>query len=284
MYLLFGFLVLSSCYGGANQSLPQLKVHGGNDVAQFEYDDYFGFLVSVQYYTVFNPGRRLHYCTGTFIHPRFVLTAAHCAENFPTSSVVVGATDINDSTHRRTYTVKKIHIHPSYSEELNEEGNVVNMVADTALYELVDEVPKQAIAAVMGINYPRQAISNLNALFIGWGRTCPDAQMGDSNCYPSILQKADSTVYERGYFTPYCSKFSSQLSPGFICGVGMNQGVNNTHSGICSGDSGGPLLIKDNGRMVQVGIASFSNCDAGWAAYQSTWESGPWITSVIYKS
>ena len=102
------------------------------------------------------------------------------------------------------------------------------------------------------------------ATFIGWGIQ----RTGGPTA--SVLQKADASIQTREGNPALCN-----ANPGFICAQGYGTGV-------CSGDSGGPLLVRDStGSIIQVGVASYANCEGGFAAYAYTPDFKSWFDSVI---
>jgi secreted trypsin-like serine protease len=104
---------------------------------------------------------------------------------------------------------------------------------------------------------------------LGWGRTVD----GDSTSIPRQLQQLDSTTL------PYESCVHNDpydITPGDIC-VDAPGGT----ASICSGDSGGPLLVKVQGLWHIAGVASRSpgetGCLDGPPVFTSTSEYWHWV-------
>ena len=111
---------------------------------------------------------------------------------------------------------------------------------------------------------------------IGYGKTGPDY---DS---PYLLQ-----VVQVEYAQPsQCNGiFTEDISDSQICVTG--EVVNNLRSGVCGGDSGGPLLYDDNGTFYQAGIVSFGPEQCGdinidiQSVYTETADYRGWLADVL---
>uniref|UniRef100_A0A8C1JJ72 trypsin n=1 Tax=Cyprinus carpio TaxID=7962 RepID=A0A8C1JJ72_CYPCA len=67
------------------------------------------YMVSVQ-------SKKSHICSGFLISDRFVMTAAHCRENFQVLTVVLGAHDLQKNNENSVrFTVESYHQHPDYT-------------------------------------------------------------------------------------------------------------------------------------------------------------------------
>lgn len=247
--------------------IDNLQVYNGRDVSATEYAQSFPFVVSLQRYST---GSQFHFCTGTFLTKRHILSAAHCANDARPVTVMVGDPNIDAGSRgsATTYNVANIYVHKGYNLVEDANGGVITIAADVAIFELDrDAVQQQHFSQVLGVNFfDSPTLHQAPGTFIGWGIT----RTGGS--VPSNLQIADNTIITREGNPSFCNVYEK----GFICASGARYS-----SGVCSGDSGGPLLTKIDGRYVQVGVASIANCEGGFAAYAYTADFPNWINSVI---
>ncbi|XP_049321913.1 kallikrein-7-like [Astyanax mexicanus] len=187
------------------------------------------FVVSVQ-----NASK--HKCGGLLIDRKFVLTAAHCFGR--DMSVVIGTHNI-DNTCGHRYKVKHSHMCPLYMKPKHG--------CDLMILELDEKVDRRYYEKTQIAWQFLEVPENSRCRVAGWGET-------ETNKNPvSNLMVTDVSIVNSATCKKSWGKMGTKLPPGVICAGGSEK------SGVCEGDSGGPLLCGD----VVVGIVSFNfdkNC------------------------
>jgi len=198
-------------------------------------------------------------CTGVVIDSNTILTAAHCAKNFKTSKVLF-TTDIYTDTFtdsstdslsdKNIFNIKTAIIHENYLEPSPE--NVQVSKYDIALLKIdrtisgIDSISNYLTSYLMlssTTEYIKKtdAVALLKPVIAGFGKThlIQSVENKDPNTTPvnGILQKADIEIAETQYSLPLLM---------------VDQRLK---SGVCSGDSGGPLFVYRNGELYLQGLA-----------------------------
>jgi secreted trypsin-like serine protease len=183
-------------------------------------------------------------CTGTLIASNVILTAAHCAPNNEGESAAVGfGKNIEESfsttaTLRPAYVMSSI-INPIYKAD--DPGK--NSVNDLALLKFSGEAPPQfKIRNLPEKTYSVSATDELE--LIGFGRTSEEKDDSGTLRYTHIpASQIVKTIYDDE------TKMNYSL-PGNIA---LLQPL----TGVCRGDSGGPLFAKSfDGKLTLIGVAS----------------------------
>ena len=225
-----GAVLAAATLVGAGALAPASAIVGGSTVP----DGRYAFMASVQ--TKGSSGSDGHFCGGSVIAARWVLTAAHCMvdEKPGDLQVTVGRTDLEDSSTGQTVSVDRVVVHPDYED---------TGTFDAALIHTTTAMSAPAIAlAPLGDDELEQSGAALTVA--GWG-----TEFFGSPVIPSRLKSVDvEAVADEECTTNGLMGFAPDSE---ICAETLG-------GDSCQGDSGGPLFGNlADGRRVQVGIVSY---------------------------
>jgi len=213
---------------------PMPRIIGGKAAADGEYPWMVGLV---------DPAEPDNYdalfCGGSLIHPRWVLTAAHCIEGQRAEDieVVVGATDLDDPSDGQRIAVAEVIIAPGY--------NAFTSDSDFALLRL--EAPASGTVMPL-LDDPALAAPGVLATVIGWG----DTTNGRGN-FPTRLQEVEVPVVDLAVANASAA-YENTLTENMLP-AGFAEGGKDS----CSGDSGGPLMVPSPlaPGWMQAGVVSF---------------------------
>jgi trypsin len=216
--------------GSVSTASAQSRIVGGTSVPDGKYP----FMTSLR-------GRfGSHFCGGTLIAPKWVLTASHCVSGKrvrDVPNVVVGRTTLS-GTGGVTAAVSRIYMHPNY-------GTPVAYAHDAALLELstaVTGITPIKVDSDASATNPFEA-AGYNLTTAGWGTTSEGG-----SCCPDRMNEVDvPVVSDASCATSYGTSFNATT---MIC---AGQGGKDS----CQGDSGGPLF--DKASLRQLGTVSWGN-------------------------
>lgn len=189
-------------------------------------------------------------CGGTLINDLYILTAAHCLNsNIDVSKMVVtlGSHTLEDRYQTSNVQVESLHLHPEY--------NPAGEINDIALIRLRDRVIFNDIVRPICLTDSTE----YEHLFVtGWGLVS-----NGYNPYSGVMLHDSEVLREvevsKVDMSTCSSHFSNVDVTKDICAGGKDGGT-------CLGDSGGPLSMRKDGRVYQVGVTSFGAADCGVAS------------------
>lgn len=231
-------VLLVSQASGANSTIKP-RIIGGSDATleQFPWQvGIYTLTTDTQNNNVLTKGVE---CGGSIVHPRWILTAAHCFEPYQsnqTGFIMAGSIDqydIYNNTVNFKSQIKRWILHPSY--------NASTVDNDIALIELETEIDLtrcgnncQVIELITNQNIAAMAIP-ATATASGWGDT---VGIKGSEDYPSILKYVDLNIQD-------CLASPSQYTGADITKNMFCASVTDYSKDTCQGDSGGPLVVAN---------------------------------------
>ncbi|XP_015111411.1 chymotrypsin-2 [Diachasma alloeum] len=223
------------------------RIVGGSDAPAGKYP----YQVSLQ-------KNNRHFCGGSIINERWILTAAHCLQGQSPSAikVLVGTTSLSKGTEY--YQCGFLKWHPKFTMILiHNDVGVLRVTKDIEFNE-----------NVQAIKLPTENFNGINtrAVLTGWGTTVLNGRV------PDKLQQLEVKVISQ----LKCKLRHWLLTNSQICTL------NKRGEGACHGDSGGPLVSKG----YQIGLVSYGlPCARGSPdVFTRVYSFVNWINSTIREN
>lgn len=190
-----------------------------------------------------------HFCGGSILSERWILTATHCVNNYTAADISVhaGSTNQTDNNNGQVIQVQTIYLHPSYTTDPDEHDIALLYLSQPLMFNQ----RVQPIQYANSCNSSALDISpnpNITSFLTGWGL------LTAGGTHPANLRGVDmpiiSNTLAEAINTSHHSSNNFGITSNMISYWRIGKGAS-------KGDSGGPSVLDKNGGKVQIGITSW---------------------------
>jgi len=224
----------------------------------------------------------LYVCGSTLIDESWILTAAHCVDDylpFVTNigdilKVRIGEYDVTTTAEplpHQEFNISDIQIHPNF--------NNATLVNDIALLKLERPAKRQQNIDVVCVASEEEIEESRlsNCYVTGWGRRT------ESSDHSVVLKEIAVPLWEQSVCN---SALQDQFGPGYsLPSSSVCAGAEGRDA--CDGDGGGPLVCQEAGQWYQLGIVSFGiGCGRAGVpgVYTRVTHFYPWLERTILSN
>ncbi|GAB0098538.1 Peptidase S1, PA clan [Sergentomyia squamirostris] len=238
-------------------------------------DGQFPYIVAMLVYQGFLFREASHGCDGSIIASNWILTAAHCILhsdsflNIASYDIFAGSVIYREYTQFDRIYEEDAFAHPGYNDStldndialLKSHGFDIN----TKTVQSVALAPREWIDA-------DSSFAGKTLIVSGFGFASDNRQRPNRLLWAKVpyISRAEC----QGYY------YEDELNETIFCGGDLDIPVH----ALCQGDSGGPLVLKkSSGKVVQIGVVSFSGipCSVAPGGYTNVAMFRDWIDSIM---